>query len=188
MADRIIESAPGEVPEIPALLQSLMSYVLDEGKAKTESGEGVVPFTALAVKDTLFMEDASAETPEGCYALAQHTVEGARGADAYAFCYDGYIDLDDRQVDAVIAEGGLPGEETGYAAGFVYTTDKYGKVSFEKQPTYIGLAPNFMAGLKAAEEYSEDEINDKYQVEEDEAAVEAESAEPIEDAAEETEE
>ena len=176
MSDRIIEGKPGEVPEIDQLLQSLLSYILDEGKAKIEAGEGVVPFTALAVKDNLFIEEAYAETPEGCYNIAQHTVEGARGAAAYGFCYDGYIDLDDRQVDAVIAEGGLPGEDHGYAVGFVYETTAAGKIKFEKQPTYIGYAPNFMADLKNAEEYSDDEIESKYLDVEDEQPETADEA------------
>ena len=33
---------------------------------------------------------------------------------------------------------------------------------FEADPAYIGAAPNFMAGLKDAEDYADDEIDEKY--------------------------
>ena len=45
--------------------------------------------------------------------------------------------------DALIAEGGLPGEEAGYAFAYLYD-DK----GIDREIVYVGPAPNFMEGLK----------------------------------------
>ena len=37
-----------------------------------------------------------------------------------------------------------------------------GEPAFEEEPAYIGEAPNFMSGLKEADQYDEDEIDEKY--------------------------
>lgn len=151
MADRIIENDSQEVPEIPEVLESVLLFALDEAKAKMLAGEEVVPFTALAVKENLFIESHPGGSPEECFALAQHTVEGARGADAYGLCYDGYVDTDDGMLDVLIAEGGVPGEELGFAIGYLYRPEGEGVV-FEEEPVFIGEAPNFMGNLVLGEE------------------------------------
>jgi hypothetical protein len=114
------------------------------------------------VKDNVFLESHPGDTAEECFEAAQTTIGGARGADAYAFCYDGYIESDDGMIDALIAEGGLPGEESGHAIGLLYKMSDDGAVVFEESPAYIGEAPNFMADLREADEYSDDEIDEKY--------------------------
>ena len=168
MADRVVENSDTEVPEIPEVLESAMLYALGEAKEKMLAGEGVVPFTALVVKDNLFIETHPGATAEECFSKARHTVQNARGATAYVLCYDGYIEIDDGVRDAVIAEGGLPGEDVGYAAGYLYTEDEDGTLNFEEEAAYIGEAPNFMIALKEPEEYSEDELNETGADEEEE--------------------
>lgn len=163
MADREIENDSQEVPEIPEILEKVLLFSLDEAKEKMAQGADVVPFTALVVKDNLFIESHPGETAEECFNFAEHTVKGARGADAYALCYDGYVDTDDGQKDALIAEGGVPGEDEGFAVGFLYTVEAGGdKVVFEEEPVFIGTAPNFMGALKEASEYADDEIDERY--------------------------
>jgi hypothetical protein len=117
--DRTVDAAD-EVPEIPDMLEKVLLYAVNEGKNRILAGEELVPFTCLAVGDKLFMETHPGETAEDCYALARHTVEGARGAKCYAFCYDGYVDAEPDMLDCVIAEGGEPGSADGYAIGCVY--------------------------------------------------------------------
>jgi hypothetical protein len=167
MADREVTEALDEVPEIPELLEKLLLFALDEAKQKMDAGDDVVPFTSLLVRESVFIESHPANSTQEVFNLAEHTVEGARGATAYAFCYDGYIETDDGATDALIAEGGLPGEDEGYAVGVIYEakTDENGKITeakFENTPYFIGRSPNFMAKLKVAEEYSEEEIDEKY--------------------------
>ena len=101
-------------------------------------------------------------------------MENARGAEAYALCYDGYVEVDDETKDALIAEGGIPGEDEGMAVGFLYTMSEDGEPTFEEEPAYIGEAPNFMSGLKEADQYDEDEIDEKYLDDEEDLEDEAE--------------
>ncbi|MCH4185019.1 MAG: hypothetical protein LKF61_05995, partial [Eggerthellaceae bacterium] len=69
-----------------------------------------------------------------------------RGADGYGFCYDGYLETDEGQHDALIVEGGTPGGEQGYAIGRLYTpAEQEGEQPvFEDEVVYVGAAPNFM--------------------------------------------
>lgn len=166
MADRVVENTPEEVPELPDILEKVLLFSLEEAKEKMEESGEFAPFTALVVKNNLFIEtavnDDGETSSEESYALARHIVEGARGAAAYAFCYDGYVETDDGQKDVLIAEGGVPGEDAGHAVGFLYAMNGSGEYEFEPDPAYIGEAPNFMADLKDASEYSESEIEERY--------------------------
>lgn len=166
MSDRTVESSETEVPEIPELLEKVLLFALEEAKEKMEQAADVIPFTALVVKDNLFLENHPGDSAEECFDAAKNTVQGARGASAYAFCYDGYIETDAGTKDVLIAEGGLPGEDEGVAIGFLYTVEGE-KVVFEENPAYIGEAPNFMADLKDADEYSDEEIDEKFIDDED---------------------
>ena len=149
MVDRVVESGETEVPEIPEILEKVLLFALDEAKEKMSQGADVVPFTTLVVKENLFIESHPGDSAEECFAFARHTVEGARGAEAYGFCYDGYVETDAGTQDAIIAEGGVPGDDEGYAIGYVYNI-------VDDKP------PNFMAKLKDAAEYDEEEIDEKY--------------------------
>lgn len=162
MADRVVESSDVQVPEIPEILEKVLLFSLEEAKEKMEQGDEVVPFTALVVKENLFIENHPGDSAEECFNLARHTVEHARGASAYALCYDGYVEIDEGVKDALIAEGGVPGEDTGYAVGYLYEADKEGGLTFEEEPAYIGEAPNFMIVLQDADSYADDDIEEKY--------------------------
>ena len=162
MADRVVENSTEEVPDIPTIVENVTIFALDEAKEKMEQGADVIPFSALVVKGNLFIETHPGDTPDECFADARRTVQGARGADAYAFCYDGYIETDDGMKDALIAEGGVPGGETAYAIGYLYDVNSEGVPVFEPDPAYVGEAPNFMADLKEAAEYTADEIRSRY--------------------------
>ena len=161
MSEQKLENEGLEVPEIPEIIEKVVIFVLEETKEKMLEGEEPVPFTALVVKENLFLENHPGESAEECFAFARHTVEGARGADAYAFCYDGYIETDAGTVDALIAESGLPGEDKGIAVGYLYTYEEE-KPVFEGEPVYIGEADNLMAALKESTQYADTEIDDRY--------------------------
>ena len=159
---------------------------LDEAKEKIEGGEDVIPFTTLVVKDNLFIESHPGDSAEECFEAAEKNVRGARGADCYAFCYDGYIETDDGVKDALIAEGGVPGADEGYAIAYLYEVDDEGAYTFESEAAYIGEAPNFMAALKEPVAYTDDEIDERYRDEDDaEEAAEVAEAADLAEAAEE---
>lgn len=172
MADRVVESSDVQIPEIPEILEKVMLFALDEAKEKIMQGAEVIPFTALVVKENLFIENHPGETADECFNYARHTVENARGADAYALCYDGYIEVDDETKDALISEGGIPGEEEGMAIGYLYAKGPDGEFLFESEPAFIGEAPNFMSKLCDAVEYDDQDIEDKYRKDEGEDGIE----------------
>lgn len=174
MADRVVESSDVQVPEIPEILEKVLLFSLEEAKEKMEQGAEVVPFTSLVVKENLFIENHPGDSAEECFNFARHTVEHARGASAYALCYDGYVEVDDGTKDALIAEGGVPGEDEGYAVGFLYEQAEDGTLTFEEEPAYIGEAPNFMFALSDADSYDEEEIDEKYLEEDETEEAEAE--------------
>ena len=143
MADRVVDpenDAPQE--DIDDVLKAVIKAVLDEAAGKMEAGEDIIPFTGLAVKENLFIETHPGDDAEACFLAARREVQGARGATAYAFCYDGYVETEDGMRDAIIAEGGLPGKEEGYAFGYLYDEE-----GIDREVVYIGPAPNFMEGL-----------------------------------------
>lgn len=143
MADRDLTTTPEEVPEIDETLETLLLQSIDEAQEMMEKDGEFSPFTALLLGNDVF-EETHNGTTEQCFASAERTVSGARGADAYAFCYDGYLDTDDGMKDCIIAEGGLPGETQGIAVGLVYTTDKDGDLVFSDQVAYIAECPNYL--------------------------------------------
>ena len=135
--------------EIDPVLESVLRYCLKDARERMEKGETVVPFSALAVGDTLFMEEHAADTPAESFTSARHTVAGARGAKAYGFCYDGYVEVDtalEQNVvrDCIIAEGGTPGADYGHAIGLTYRTSEDGTLKFDDEPIYVSKALNYM--------------------------------------------
>ena len=155
MADRNIENASTEVPEIPDELERVLVFALDEAKEKIEGGEDVIPFTTLVVKDNLFIESHPGDSAEECFEAAEKNVRGARGADCYAFCYDGYIETDDGVKDALIAEGGVPGAEEGYAIAYLYEVDDEGTYTFESEAADLAEAAEEAVAVVDAEDATE---------------------------------
>ena len=141
---------------IPGVLESVLRYCLKDARERMEKGEQVIPFSALAVKETLFMEEHPGDEVAECFDSARKTVQNAKGADAYGFCYDGYIELDGgKRGDCLIAEGGTPGAEYGHAIGLTYTYDAEGKPVFAEEPIYVSKSLNYM--LHAVDEYDDEE-------------------------------
>lgn len=143
--------------EIPLVLENVLRYCLKDASERMEKGEQIVPFTALAVAETLFMEEHPGDEVADCFHSARKTVEGARGALAYGFCYDGYIEVgpNAEKHDCLIAEGGCPGEPYGHAIGLTYSLDKEGKAAFADEPIYVGNSLNYMVSLEPLDDEEE---------------------------------
>ncbi len=143
--------------EIPFVLENVLRYCLKDARERMEKGEEIAPFSALAAGETLFMEEHSFDTPDECFADARHTVENARGAAAYGLCYDGFIETPTGKRDALIAQGGVPGDPYGHAIGLLYTVDSEGVPTFEDEPIYVANCLNYMTGL-TDEDYEVEEF------------------------------
>ena len=143
--------------EIPLVLENVLRYCLKDASERMLKGEQILPFTSLAVGETLFMEEHPGEDPAESFHAARKTVENASGARAYGFCYDGYIEVggNKAQQDCLIAEGGCPGEPYGHAIGLPYTIDANGHITFADEPIYVGNSLNYMLSLEAIDEEPE---------------------------------
>ena len=144
MADREVDPNNNEYTGADPVIMALAKAALDEAADKLVAGESVVPFTALAVKENLFIETHEYQTAADTFDAARGEVQGARGATGYAFCYDGELDTNKGKVDCLIAECGLPGEDEGIAFGYLYDEEGI----YRDEITYIGPCPNFMSRLK----------------------------------------
>ncbi len=144
MADRVVNPNDNEYTGADPVIMALAKSALDEAADKLIAGEAVVPFTALAVKENLFIETHEYPTAEETYDAARAEVQGARGATGYAFCYDGELDTNKGKVDCLLAECGLPGEASGITFGYIYDDEGI----YRDEITYIGKSPNFMERLK----------------------------------------
>lgn len=134
--------------EIPLVLENVLRYCLKDARERMEKGEQLTPFSALAVGETLFMEEHPGDDVSECFHSARKTVEGAKGAAAYGFCYDGFIEVrSGAKRDCLIAEGGVPGEPYGHAIGVLYKTDPDGKYLFEDEPIYVGSSLNYLLSM-----------------------------------------
>ena len=69
MADRTVENPGVEVPQMPEILERVLLYALDEGKQKMMDGEDVIPFTALVVKDSVFLAEGGVPGAPTGYAI-----------------------------------------------------------------------------------------------------------------------
>lgn len=107
--------------DLPEDVQKVLFYSIDEATKKIDDGEELVPFTSVLAGEDLFMDYHPVDEIDACFASARQAINTiAHIADAYVFCYDGYIEIEDDEHDMLIAEIGLKGEEQGIAYGLLY--------------------------------------------------------------------
>ncbi len=155
MADKNVENDVVEVPQLDETLEVLLLQTLEEAQQRMEDGEDLPPFTATLIDESVFEESHTGSTDK-CFESARETVEGAQGARAYAFCYDGFVETDDGNKDAIIAEGGVAGEEEGVVLGLLYAEGEEG-IEFEEEVCYIAATRNFLADKEPVSDIAEDE-------------------------------
>jgi hypothetical protein len=87
------------------ILERVVLYALDQGTEKLEQSGALEPFTILIEGEELFIEEHPGETEEESFDSARRTIyQMERLCNAYAFCYDGYVELDEGTSDALIVE------------------------------------------------------------------------------------
>ena len=119
-----IDSEETSEQTLDEVLEKVLFFALDEAVQKQEQGGVVVPFTVLVKGDDLCIENHPGDTVEECFADAELTVfKSALVIDAYVFCYDGYIDLDDGEHDAIILEAAKKDDEDAQAYAFTYVEE-----------------------------------------------------------------
>ncbi len=119
-----IDSEETSEQTLDEVLEKVLFFALDEAVQKQEQGGVVVPFTVLVKGDDLCIENHPGDTVEECFDSAEMTVfKNAFMVDAYVFCYDGFIDLDDGEHDAIILEAATKDDEEAQAYAFTYVEE-----------------------------------------------------------------
>ena len=151
MQDRDIKIDDVEFSDVPEELLNNIVYALEEGKKILMSathGQSFAPFTAIVDGKNVLLEAHTSEDADGSFKKASKKVRKTKEAKSYAFCYDGFVETEDGEQDAIISEGGLAGEEKGFAISVPYVksgSDAEGTVeyNFEAGMVFLGEAPNF---------------------------------------------
>ena len=114
-----------------------MEYAFEEAKQRLASiHQSFDPFTVTVVDEGLEVNDHPAETPTSVresvkMLLAQDMPEG------YALCYDGYVETDMGQQDAVIVEVADRGASDAFTLALLYNVED-GNYVFEADYGYAG--------------------------------------------------
>jgi hypothetical protein len=122
----IVDLETEEVVEqtLDEVLERVLFFALDEAVQKQEQGGVVVPFTVLVKGEDLCVESHPGDEVDECFNAAESTVfKNALLVDAYVFCYDGYVELDDGEHDAIILEAAKKDDEVAQAYAFTYADD-----------------------------------------------------------------
>ncbi|MDR1713236.1 MAG: hypothetical protein LBR39_03675 [Coriobacteriales bacterium] len=86
-------------------------YAFDQAAEMLQEAGGFEPFTIILKGEDLFIEEHPGESVEECYDLARKEVFKMQLiAEAYAFCYDGFVELEDGPSDAIIVERASKGD------------------------------------------------------------------------------
>jgi len=138
-------------------LDKVVLYAFDEARQKLEQGSDVEPFTIIVSGENLYIESHPGEDIVECFNSARKTLfEMELLADAYVFCYDGYVQFDEGARDALIAERAEKTDEVGEAFALLYTIDEDGdgSIEFDELFYHLGEAPS----LYGASEFDEDQF------------------------------
>ncbi|MDR0500175.1 MAG: hypothetical protein LBG97_02865 [Coriobacteriales bacterium] len=141
-------------------MDKLVLYVLDEARKKLEKNGGFEPFTVIVRKDDLYEENHPGDDPVTCFNSALLAVKTMSSmADAYLFCYDGFVNLEDGVCDAIIVERASKQDELAQSFALMYDVEEEsdeGSISYDEQIYLLGEAPS----LFFAEEFTTEQLED----------------------------
>ena len=133
--------------DLPQDVLDAVDYSFREAQEYLTSGAGLAPFTVTLVDDGMEVADHSADTADDVYRsvralLTQDMPSG------YTLCYDGYVETDDGQMDAIVVEAAARGDAMAYTLAMLYTVDD-GAYIFEPDYGYAGKTQQlYPAGTK----------------------------------------
>ena len=157
MADEILETEVQETLEMDEVLEKVISYCAEEAKEKLAQVGAFEPFTVIVEGDNMHIENHPGEDPEFIRANARIAVATASSfADYYCFCYDGFVDTDAGDLDAIIIEAAARDQEEAFAIVNLYRVDESGdgSIIFEDELAYVGEAESWFdkAAVAAGDE------------------------------------
>lgn len=125
--------------DISQRLSRAVDFAFKEAQEQMDSGAGLAPFTVTVVDDGLEINDHSANTEDDVYDSVK-TLLAADMPEAYALCYDGYVETDDGRQDAIVVEAADRGAARATALAMIYTSED-GETIFEANYGYAGSQP-----------------------------------------------
>jgi hypothetical protein len=138
-------------------LDKVVFYAFDEAREKLEQSGGFEPFTVILAGEQMHVESHTGDDAAECFNSARQTViQMSELADAYVFCYDGYVNTDDGVLDAIVAERAAKSDELGEAFALVYEIleDDEGSIDYNEEIYSLGEATS----LFTAEEFTADQL------------------------------
>lgn len=130
--------------EISEKLEKIVTFAIDEATEKLAQGEELVPFVVIAKGEDLYIESFPEGEVADCFNMARAEIaREATETDCYVLCYDGYVEGDDGEVDAIVAECAEKGDATGHAIGRMYDAD--GEFEADDDLVYLGEIPSLLA-------------------------------------------
>ncbi|MCD8199680.1 MAG: hypothetical protein LUD25_01790 [Coriobacteriaceae bacterium] len=149
-----------ETLELDEILEKITFYCIQEAQERLEEDGEVVPFTVVVQGEDMYVETHPAETPEDQRASAVNTIRTMTGNSShYAFCYDGFLETDDGDLDALIVECASRDMDTAHAIAYIYKPTDDG-VEFDDAPVYVDETGLMFAPDTDAEEEPPDELED----------------------------
>jgi hypothetical protein len=118
----------------------IVDYAINEAVEKLGNAGGFDPFSVILVGEEMNIESYNGDDAVEVFNAARQTIQQMELlSTAYVFVYDGYLDTDDGEKDAIIAEFCLKGEELGSAYAVVYSETE-DSIEIEEQVYEIGEA------------------------------------------------
>ena len=155
-ATNVNEIDPDNELETDDLMEKVTLYAFDQAIQKLEQGGIVEPFTILIEGENLKIESHSGEDAAECFESARRTIYVMEKlTDAYVFCYDGYVEMEDETKDALIVERAFKGDVNGEALALMYTEDE-DNLTFEDDIYSLGESPS----LFNSEEITSDQLEE----------------------------
>lgn len=125
--------------DISERLSRAVDFAFKEAQEQLSSGAGLAPFTVTVVDDGLEINDQSGNAVDDVYENVKTLLAGDM-PEAYALCYDGYVETDEGQRDAIVVEAADRGAARATALAMIYTNED-GEYVFEANYGYAGSQP-----------------------------------------------
>ena len=140
MADEIYETEEQEVLEMDEVLEKVISYCAEEAKEKLAQVGSFEPFTVIVEGDNMHIESHPGDDPEQIRARARVAVATASSfADYYCFCFDGFVDTDAGELDAIVIEAAARDQEQAFVIVNLYNVNESGEgtLVFEDELAFV---------------------------------------------------
>ncbi len=144
-SNQAILSSEGDLVELEMEenIQKILFYSLDTAASKLAENGSFDPFTTILAGEDVFVNSYPNGEDIDYYELAAQSVNViAHLAEAYVFCYDGYIELADEEIDAIIAEVGKKHEDQAFGFGLAYGYSEDGSFYTDEGMANLGEVEN----------------------------------------------